>query len=176
MRYRMSEAGTGYALEARIPARSALLEGEAHVGDEARGIVLFAHGSGSSRHSPRNQFVARSLQGMGLAALVAAAELGNEIGAVVSRGGRPDLAADALPRVKSPTLLIVGGLDEPVIRLNKEALALLRCEKQLRNVPGATHLFEEPGTLEEVARLAGEWFGRHLRGRPGADVHVGKGA
>ena len=232
MRYRMSEAVTGHVLEARIPARSALLEGEVHVGDEARGLVLFAHGSGSSRHSPRNQFVARSLQRTGVAtllfdlltreeealdlatrhlrfdigllaerlvdasrwvrsrpetrelsigyfgastgggaALVAAAEPGNEIGAVVSRGGRPDLAADALTRVKSPTLLIVGGLDETVIRLNKEALALLRCEKELRIVPGATHLFEEPGTLEEVARLAGEWFGRHLRGRPDADVH-----
>jgi len=217
MRYRTSEAGTGYALDARIPARSALLDGEVHVVDDARGIVLFAHGSGSSRHSPRNQFVARSLQAMGLAtllfdlltreeealdlathhlrfdirsrpetgelsigyfgastgggaALVAAAELGNEIGAVVSRGGRPDLAADALPRVKSPTLLIVGGLDETVIRLNKQALAPLRCEKELRIVPGATHLFEEPGTLEEVACLAGEWFGRHLRGRPDADV------
>ena len=237
MRYRTSEVGTGNSFEARIPARSAVLEGEVHVGDEARGIVLFAHGSGSSRHSPRNQFVARSLQGMGLAtllfdlltreeealdlathrlrfdigllaerlvdasrwirsrpetralaigyfgastgggaALVAAAELGNEIGAVVSRGGRPDLAADALTRVKSPTLLIVGGLDEPVIRLNEEALALLRCEKELRIAPGATHLFEEPGTLEEVARLAGEWFGRHLRSRPDADVRAAKGA
>jgi putative phosphoribosyl transferase len=237
MRYRMSEAGTGYALEARIPARSAVLEGEVHSADEARGIVLFAHGSGSGRHSSRNQFVARSLQEMGLAtllfdlltreeealdlathhlrfdigllaerlvdatrwvmsspetrelsigyfgastgggaALVAAAELGNEIGAVVSRGGRPDLAADALTRVKSPTLLIVGGLDEPVIKLNKEALALLRCAKELRIVPGATHLFEEPGTLEQVARLAGEWFGRHLRGRPDVDVHAARGA
>jgi putative phosphoribosyl transferase len=237
MRYRMSEAVTGHVLEARIRARGALLEGEVHVGNEARGLVLFAHGSGSSRHSPRNQFVARSLQTMGLgtllfdlltreeealdlatrhlrfdigllaerlvdatrwvrsrpetrelsigyfgastgggAALVAAAELGNEIGAVVSRGGRPDLAADALTRVQSPTLLIVGGFDEPVIRLNKEALALLRCEKELRIVPGATHLFEEPGTLDEVARLAGEWFGRHLRGRPDANVHAAKGA
>jgi predicted alpha/beta-hydrolase family hydrolase len=237
MRYRMSEAVTGHVLEARIRARGALLEGEVHVGNEARGLVLFAHGSGSSRHSPRNQFVARSLQTMGLgtllfdlltreeealdlatrhlrfdigllaerlvdatrwvrskpetrelsigyfgastgggAALVAAAELGNEIGAVVSRGGRPDLAAEALTRVQSPTLLIVGGFDEPVIRLNKEALALLRCEKELRIVPGATHLFEEPGTLEEVARLAGEWFGRHLRGRPDANGHAARGA
>ena len=226
MRYRMADAGNGYTLEARIPARSAMLEGEADVGEESRGIVLFAHGSGSSRHSPRNQFVARSLRDAGLAtllfdlltreeeavdlhtrhlrfdigllaerlvdasrwvrsrpemralkigyfgastgagaALVAAAELGNEIGAVVSRGGRPDLAADALTRVKSPTLLIVGGLDEPVIKLNEYALARLRCEKELRIVPGATHLFEEHGALEEVARLAGEWFGRHLHGR-----------
>jgi dienelactone hydrolase len=237
MRYRMADAGNGYTLEARIPARSAVLEGEVRVGDESRGIVLFAHGSGSSRHSPRNQLVARSLRDRGLgtllfdlltreeeavdlatrhlrfdigllaerlvdasrwvesrpetralkigyfgastgggAALVAAAELGNEIGAVVSRGGRPDLAADALTRVKSPTLLIVGGLDEPVIKLNEEALARLRCEKQLRIVPGATHLFEEHGALEEVARLAGEWFGRHLHARPDTGVRPDKGA
>ena len=237
MRYSMADAGNGYTLEARIPARSAMLEGEVHVGEESRGIVLFAHGSGSSRHSPRNQLVARSLRDRGLgtllfdlltreeeavdlhtrhlrfdiallagrlvdasrwvrsrpetralkigyfgastgggAALVAAADLGNEIGAVVSRGGRPDLAADALTRVKSPTLLIVGGLDEPVIKLNKEALARLRCEKELRIVPGATHLFEEHGALEEVARLAGEWFGRHLHGRSDTGVRPGKGA
>ena len=236
MRYRMADAGNGYTLEARIPARSAMLEGEADVGEESRGIVLFAHGSGSSRHSPRNQLVARSLRDRGLgtllfdlltreeeavdlhtrhlrfdiallagrlvdasrwvrsrpetralkigyfgastgggAALVAAADLGNEIGAVVSRGGRPDLAADALTRVKSPTLLIVGGLDEPVIKLNEEALARLRCEKELRIVPGATHLFEEHGALEEVARLAGEWFGRHLHGRSDTGVRPGKG-
>ncbi|HEY2970692.1 MAG TPA: dienelactone hydrolase family protein [Casimicrobiaceae bacterium] len=233
----MADADHGYVLEARIPARSAVLEGEVRVDEESRGIVLFAHGSGSSRHSPRNQLVARSLRDRGLgtllfdlltreeeaidlhtrhlrfdiallaerlvdasrwvrsrpetrelkigyfgastgggAALVAAAELGNEIGAVVSRGGRPDLAADALTRVESPTLLIVGGLDEPVIKLNEEALALLRCEKQLRIVPGATHLFEEPGTLEEVARLAGEWFGRHLHGRPDTNIRPGKAA
>jgi dienelactone hydrolase len=237
MRYRTADAGNGYALEARIAARSAVLEGEVRVDEESRGIVLFAHGSGSSRHSPRNQLVARSLRDRGLgtllfdlltreeeaidlharhlrfdiallaerlvdasrwvrsrpetrelkigyfgastgggAALVAAAELGNEIGAVVSRGGRPDLAADALTRVKSPTLLIVGGLDEPVIKLNEEALALLRCEKQLRIVPGATHLFEEHGALEEVARLAGEWFGRHLLGRADTNIRPGKGA
>ncbi len=237
MRYRMADAGNGYTLEARIPARSAMLEGEADVGEESRGIVLFAHGSGSSRHSPRNQFVARSLRDAGLAtllfdlltreeeavdlhtrhlrfdigllaerlvdasrwvrsrpemralkigyfgastgagaALVAAAELGNEIGAVVSRGGRPDLAADALTRVKSPTLLIVGGLDEPVIKLNEDALARLRCEKELRIVPGATHLFEEHGALEEVARLAGEWFGRHLHGRSDTGVRPEKAA
>ena len=237
MRYRMADAGNGYTLEARIPARSAMLEGEADVGEESRGIVLFAHGSGSSRHSPRNQFVARSLRDAGLAtllfdlltreeeavdlhtrhlrfdigllaerlvdasrwvrsrpemralkigyfgastgagaALVAAAELGTEIGAVVSRGGRPDLAADALTRVKSPTLLIVGGLDEPVIKLNEDALARLRCEKELRIVPGATHLFEEHGALEEVARLAGEWFGRHLHGRSDTGVRPEKAA
>src|SRR3989440_6514285 len=89
--------------------------------------------------------------------------MGEEIGAVVSRGGRPDLAGEALPRVKSPTLLIVGGYDEPVIELNKEAYAQLRCEKELQIVPGATHLFEEPGTLEEVARLAAEWLQKHLQ-------------
>src|SRR5437667_5918926 len=221
MRYRMADAGNGYTLEARLPARWAMLEGEADVGEQSRGIVLFAHGSGSSRHSPRNQFVARSLRDAGLAtllfdlltgeeeaidlrtrhlrfdigllaerlvdathwlkadmshlnvgyfgsssgggaALVAAAVLGESVGAVVSRGGRPDLAGDELPRVKSPTLLIVGGLDYPVIEMNEEALARMRCEKELKIVPGATHLFEEPGTLEEVARLAADWFGRHL--------------
>ena len=97
------------------------------------------------------------------AALVAAAEVGEGIGAVVSRGGRPDLAGDALPPVKSPTLLIVGELDVPVIRINEEAYRQLRCEKQIEIVPGATHLFEETGTLEEVAGLAAEWFQRHLQ-------------
>src|SRR5258707_15864908 len=94
--------------------------------------------------------------------LVAAAELGETVGAVVSRGGRPDLAGDALPLVKAPTLLIVGGLDYPVIQMNREAYARLRCEKELIIVPGATHLFEEPGTLEQVARLAADWFQKHL--------------
>lgn len=231
MRYAVPDAGNEHAHEVRIPVRSAVLEGEIWVPRQAHGIVLFAHGSGSSRHSPRNQVVARSLRAMGLgtllfdlltrdeetvdlatghlrfdigllaerlvaasrwarsepdaralaigffgastgggAALVAAAELGDEIGALVSRGGRPDLAGETLARVKTPTLLIVGGLDEAVIELNRQALALLQCEKQLRIVPGATHLFEEPGTLEEVARLAGEWFGRHLRARSGTGV------
>ena len=183
----------------------------------AQGVVLFAHGSGSGRHSPRNQFVARIIREAGVAtllfdlltqeeesvdvytrhlrfdirllaerlidaaywvkgefpdlrigyfgsstgggaALVAAAELGETVGAVVSRGGRPDLAGDALQKVKSPTLLIVGGLDYPVIDLNREAFEQLNCEKEMLIVPGATHLFEEPGTLEEVARLAAEWF------------------
>ncbi len=95
---------------------------------------------------------------------------GTEIGAVVLRGGRPDLAGDALPKVKSPTLLIVGGLDYPVIRMNEDAYSQLRCEKELKIVPGATHLFEEPGTLEEVANLAAEWFQRHLV----ADVAAGE--
>jgi pimeloyl-ACP methyl ester carboxylesterase len=98
----------------------------------------------------------------GGAALVAAAEVGQRIDAVVSRGGRPDLAGDALPRMQSPTLLIVGGYDDAVIRLNKEALAELRCEKELKIVPGTMHLFEEPGALEAVARFAADWFRRHL--------------
>ena len=98
----------------------------------------------------------------GGAALVAAAEVGQRIDAVVSRGGRLDLAGDALPRVQSPTLLIVGGYDDAEIRLNKEALAELRCEKELKIVPGATHLFEEPGALEAVARLAADWIRQHF--------------
>jgi pimeloyl-ACP methyl ester carboxylesterase len=188
-----------------------------------KGLVLFAHGSGSSRHSPRNRYVAGVLQSRGIAtllfdlltrgeeaidqstaelrfdiallarrlsgatrsimqtpdisnlkvgyfgastgaaaALVAAADLPDKVAAVVSRGGRPDLAMDALGSVRAPTLLIVGGNDEPVIDMNRQALAQLRCQKQLVIVPGATHLFEEPGTLEEVAGLAAEWFIRHL--------------
>ena len=98
----------------------------------------------------------------GGAALVAAAQRADAVGAVVSRGGRPDLAGAALPRVRAPTLLIVGGDDVPVIGMNEEALAELRCEKRLEIVPGATHLFEEPGALEEVARLARAWFELHL--------------
>jgi pimeloyl-ACP methyl ester carboxylesterase len=195
------------------------LEGDLAIPDRARGIVLFAHGSGSSRRSPRNQFVARVLREAGLgtllfdlltlredavyetrfdidllaqrlaaatnwmtrqpvaaslgvgyfgastgaaAALIAAAEVGEAIGAVVSRGGRPDLADAALARVTAPTLLIVGGLDDVVIDLNRQAYAGLRCEKRLVIVPGATHLFEEPGTLDEVARLAADWFVRWM--------------
>jgi dienelactone hydrolase len=183
------------------------------------GIVVFAHGSGSSRHSPRNTFVARQLQNAGLgtllfdlltrqedatyetrfdialltrrleaatrwlqqqartrtlkisyfgastgaaAAMYAAATFGKQIGAVVSRGGRPDLAMSALGQVESPTLLIVGGEDDEVITLNQQAYAGLHAEKQLVIVPGATHLFEEPGTLEEVARVAAQWFTQHL--------------
>lgn len=98
----------------------------------------------------------------GGAALVAAAAVGEEIGAVVSRGGRPDLAGDALPKVKSPTLLIVGGFDYPVIRMNEDAYRQLHCDKELKIVPGATHLFEEPGALDEVAHLAADRFQRHL--------------
>jgi dienelactone hydrolase len=204
----------------RIPANGIDLEGVLVIPREARGIVLFAHGSGSSRHSPRNNFVAEVLQHAGLgtllmdlltrqedalyqnrfdidlltwrleratqwvaeqpecrllnigyfgastgaaAALHAAATFGpTTVGAVVSRGGRPDLAMAALPSVRSPTLLIVGGCDDVVIELNKQAYERLDTEKYLAIVPGATHLFEEPGTLQEVARLATDWFKRHL--------------
>src|SRR5437867_3794472 len=137
----------------RIPSGSVTLEGELHVPSGAAGVVLFAHGSGSSRHSPRNRFVAEQLRKAGL---------GKAVGAVVSRGGRPDLAGGALRRVKCPTLLIVGELDETVITLNEEAYELLACEKDLQIVRRASHLFEEPGALEEVARLACDWFLEHL--------------
>jgi putative phosphoribosyl transferase len=209
--------------EVHIPCGNVTLEGDLEIPPRAPGLVLFAHGSGSSRHSPRNRFVARIIREAGIgtllfdlltageetednvtaqlrfdigmladrlvkvthwtrhhmpqygigyfgsstgggAALVAAAELGGRIGAVVSRGGRPDLAGDALPRVLAPTLLIVGECDDEVIRLNESAFAQLRCPKGLSIVPRATHLFEEPGALEEVARLAAHWFQRHLRG------------
>jgi putative phosphoribosyl transferase len=217
------QTGTAQSRTDQIPSGQIRLEGELSVPAEATGVVLFAHGSGSSRHSPRNQFVARTIREAGVgtllfdlltqeeetvdmrtrhlrfdigllaerlvdatnwikrgpdtshlrvgyfgsstgggAALVAAAAVGEEIGAVVSRGGRPDLAGDALTRVKAPTLLIVGGLDYPVIRMNEDAFRELRCEKELKIVPGATHLFEEPGTIEEVARLAAGWFQRRL--------------
>jgi putative phosphoribosyl transferase len=221
--------GRARAQGIQIPSGEAVLEGELNVPVGASGIVLFAHGSGSSRHSPRNQFVARTIREAnvgtllfdlltreeeavdiytrhlrfdirllarrlvdattwvereadlrhlrvgyfgsstgGGAALVAAAELDESVGAVVSRGGRPDLAgSDALQRVRAPTLLIVGGFDEPVIKMNEEAYAWLRCEKELKIVPNASHLFEEPGALEEVARLAARWFQRHLQPRQG---------
>lgn len=207
-----------------IPLKEVKLEGELNLPPDASSLVLFAHGSGSSRHSPRNQSVARTLRHDGkigtllfdlltaeeeraeaytrhlrfnipllaerlmavtrlaldkvttrdlnvgyfgsstgaAAALVAAAELGSAIGAVVSRGGRPDLAGDSLARVTAPTLLVVGGNDKPIISLNEEAYYLLHCERALRIVPGATHLFEEPGTLEKVANMAAEWFDGHL--------------
>ena len=224
-RRRAAEANTRDG-QVRIPQGPIVLEGELNIPEGAGGVVLFAHGSGSSRHSPRNQYVARTIREAGVgtllfdlltreeeavdlrtrhlrfdigllaerlmlatrwiaagaetrhlrvgyfgsstgggAALVAAAEIGAEIGAVVSRGGRPDLAGEALRRVMSPTLLIVGGRDEPVIELNEQAYALLPCEKELRIVPGATHLFEEPGALETVAQLAAQWFQRYLRPR-----------
>jgi len=203
----------------QIAADSVVLEGALVVPARASGIVLFAHGSGSSRHSPRNNFVAEALRAAGLgtllmdlltrqedvsrearfdidlltrrleaatrwlveleqakslvvgyfgastgaaAALRAAASLGPRIGAVVSGGGRPDLAWPALRRVEAPTLLIVGGLDDVVIELNQRAYEELRAEKQLIILPGATHLFEAPGALEDVARLAAEWFRRYL--------------
>lgn len=203
------------------------LDGETHRGTlgvpaRAAGIALFAHGSGSSRLSSRNRFVADTLRREGVAtllfdlltehedrvyetrfdidlltrrllgatawvrqqlatqqlaigyfgastgaaaALMAAAELGGDIGAVVSRGGRPDLAMAALPRVRAPTLLIVGGNDDVVIELNRQAHAQLRGIKELKIVPGASHLFEEPGTLEEVAHLASRWFTQYLGGQ-----------
>jgi putative phosphoribosyl transferase len=207
--------------EIMIPAGGAILTGGLTVPENARILVLFAHGSGSSRHSPRNQFVARTLNDGGLAtllfdlltrneetidsytaefrfnigllaerlshattwarkqadtgrlpmgyfgsstgaaaALVAAAEF-PDIAAVVSRGGRPDLAGDALPKVHSPTLLIVGGRDEVVITLNEQARREMRAEVKLEIVPGATHLFEEPEALDQVAKLASDWFLRH---------------
>lgn len=209
-----------------IPADSVTLAGEFSLPPQASGVVVFAHGSGSSRHSPRNVFVARALQSAGLgtllfdlltqaedidyetrfditlltrrliaathwlhqqphtktltigyfgastgaaAALQAAATLGAAIKAVVSRGGRPDLAGAALAQVSAPTLLLVGGEDHVVIDLNRQAFTHLRGEKQFVIVPGATHLFEEPGTLEEVARLASHWFVTHLMK---ADVHT----
>lgn len=209
-----------------VPAGSVTLRGELRLPAHASAVVLFAHGSGSSRLSPRNQFVAQVIRDAGVgtllfdlltpqeesvdlftshlrfdiallarrlvaatnwlaiesqtkqlavgyfgsstggaAALVAAAELGGHIGAVVSRGGRPDLAGKSLPFVTAPTLLIVGGRDYPVIKMNEAALAQLRCEKRLEIVPGATHLFVEPGTLEEVANLAADWFASHLAKR-----------
>ena len=207
----------------RVSTGPVELEGELGVPEDAGGVVLFAHGSGSSRHSPRNRYVAQARREAGLAtflidlltpdeervdlstgylrfdiellaerlagatdwlmedpdtanlpigyfgastgagaALVAAADRPQEVGAIVSRGGRPDLAGDALPLVETPTLLIVGGNDVPVIGMNEEALGRLRAVKRLEIVAGATHLFEEPGALEEVARLAVGWFGRHL--------------
>ncbi len=219
-----SGASTSTVREVTVDAATAALEGTLTVPENATGAVLFAHGSGSSRHSPRNRFVAGELNQAGLAtllidlltadeenvdvytaefrfdigmlarrlsgaagwlasqsdtseleigyfgsstgagaALVAAAASPDRIGAIVSRGGRPDLAGrDALSRVQAPTLLIVGGNDPQVIEMNREAQIQLRAESELKIVPGATHLFEEPGTLEEVARLAAEWFSRHL--------------
>ena len=210
--------------EIRIPINSITLEGNLIIPEGTKGIVVFAHGSGSSRYSSRNQYVVRELQKEGLgtllfdlltadeeridmvtahlrfdidllanrlvdvtnwllnnpdtenlnigyfgastgaaAALIAAKEHSNSVKAVVSRGGRPDLAEKALPGVKAPTLLIVGGEDFQVIDMNQWAFDRLTVkEKQLKIVPGATHLYEEPGTLEEVAYLAGEWFKRYL--------------
>jgi dienelactone hydrolase len=207
----------------RVPAGGVTLEGNLARPEDARGVVLFAHGSGSSRLSPRNRHVARVLNEAALAtllvdlltpeeeaidartahlrfdisllaerlvaatdwladhpdtrglrvgyfgastgaaaALVAAAVRAAAVGAVVSRGGRPDLAGRALALVRAPTLLIVGGRDAQVLELNREAFAQLTCEKRLEIVPGATHLFEEPGALDRVALLARDWFQRYL--------------
>lgn len=207
----------------RVPVDGAGVFGDLSVPRGAKGLVLFAHGSGSSRFSPRNRFVARRLQERGLATLLldlltaqeeqedagtgryrfdvtlladrllravawtadqddlrglrvglfgastgaaaalrAAAEDPEGVAAVVSRGGRPDLAREVLPLVRAPTLLIVGGADEPVLQLNREAFRLLTCEKRLEVVPGAGHLFEEPGALDRVADLAADWFARYL--------------
>ncbi len=218
-------AGATAAREQRvlIPVGAVQLEGSLTLPEQARGVVLFAHGSGSSRLSPRNRFVAQVLveaglatllmdlltaeeerldrqtahlrfdigllaarllgatdwlrsqpltQALGLgyfgastgaaAALAAAAQRPEDVRAIVSRGGRPDLAREALALVRAPTLLIVGGNDAPVLEMNREAMRLMAAETQLHVVPGATHLFEEPGALEEVARLARDWFLRHL--------------
>src|SRR3989338_1102395 len=205
--------------EVAITIKDVTVMGNLALVEGSSGIVIFTHGSGSSRFSERNNFVARELQKDGFAtllfdllteeedqtyenrfdipllterlvevtrwvwkepntkqlavgyfgastgsdsALIAAAELGGDIKAVVSRGGRPGLAVDYLPKVKSPTLLIVGGDDTEVIELNQQAYDRLTCEKKYEIVPGATHLFEEPGALEEVARLAGEWFAKYV--------------
>jgi len=210
--------------EVQIKTRSVELYGNLCLPDEVKGIVIFAHGSGSSRQSPRNRYVAKALQNTGIgtllfdlltaeeeaadeisgklrfdidllaqrlvdvtdwlpqylkmenlklgyfgastgaaAALVAAAARPEIIRAVVSRGGRPDLAEEALPKVKAPTLLIVGGEDFQVIEMNREALNQLKSEKTLIVIPGATHLFEERGALEEVAHLAADWFLRFIK-------------
>jgi putative phosphoribosyl transferase len=180
--------------EVGIPAGDRTLAGILDLPSKPLGVVMFAHGSGSSRLSPRNQAVARDLRGSGFgtllmdllteeeeaedartgalrfgastgaaAAIVAAAARPDRIGAVVSRGGRPDLADEALGSIRAPTLLIVGGNDPEVIELNRQALQRLAAESRLEVVPGATHLFEEPGALDEVARLASDWFVRHLR-------------
>lgn len=203
----------------KIPADSISLEGVLDIHEGSKGVVIFAHGSGSSRHSPRNKYVAEVIYDAGIgtllfdlltmeedaiyenrfnipllvdrlkaatlwlkgqpmaqnlkigyfgsstgaaAALMAAADLGPVISAVVSRGGRPDLAEQALEHVKAPTLLIVGGYDYTVIRLNQEAFKHIKGEKELKIIPRATHLFEEPGALKNVALSAAEWFKKHL--------------
>jgi putative phosphoribosyl transferase len=217
---------TAHAQPVRIPAGIVMLDGDLTVPAGSSGVVVFAHGSGSSRHSPRNRYVAGVLSAAGLstllmdlltseeeaidvrtrhlrfdialladrlvaatdwlaagagtrdlalgyfgastgagAALVAAAQRPGLVRAVVSRGGRPDLAGPALARVMAPTLLIVGGDDDVVIGMNRDAMAQLHGDVRLEIVPGASHLFEEPGTLAVVARLAADWFTRHLARR-----------
>ena len=170
----------------RIAIGPRSLNGDLAVPAKPIGLVIFAHGSGSSRLSPRNRYVADVLDQHSLATLLIdlltpeeeivddrTARLRFDIGllaerpeafsAIVSRGGRPDLAGPALPRVTAPTLLIVGGADQPVIELNEQAMRQMRSETRLEIVPRATHLFEEPGALERVADLAARWFERHLR-------------
>jgi len=207
----------------RIPVGSVVVDGNLTVPSGAKGVVLFAHGSGSSRYSPRNRYVAKVFNAQKIAtllfdlltneeeqedlitaeyrfninllaerligatewlkkdpqtkncpfgyfgastgaaaALIAAAKIPNDVATVVSRGGRPDLAANYLPRVKAPTLLLVGGLDTEVIDLNRQAMEQMSAEKKLVIIPGATHLFEEPGKLEEVAKISTDWFLRYL--------------
>lgn len=224
------------ATEVSIPADGGLLQGTLEPAGDASALVIFAHGSGSSRRSPRNRGVARAIRKAGIstllfdlltdeeetvdrvtaqlrfdivllarrlvaatewavaqhvnrkgvtvgyfgastgaaAALIAAARLDDRVSAVVSRGGRPDLAGESLPLVVSPTLLVVGDRDTEVIALNEQALSALRCDKDLVLVPGATHLFEEPGTLDRVAQLATDWFRRYLLGE--ADAWSGSDA
>lgn len=214
----MTAATTRQQIRIGPPART----GELGMPPQAQALVLFAHGSGSSRSSPRNRLVAEVLEAHHLATLLfdlltddeaadrrlvfdiellgerveqaldwaaaqaplaalpvglfgastgaaaalrAAARRPDRVGAVVSRGGRPDLAARWLPLVSAPTMLIVGGADPEVLELNRQALRALRCQKRLEVVPGASHLFEEPGTLDSVAQLAGSWFGTHLGAR-----------
>jgi putative phosphoribosyl transferase len=220
--------GVASTRSVQVAAGRLRLQGDLVLPEGARGVVLFAHGSGSGRHSPRNRYVAGVLNDRALgtllidlltlqeeredaytghlrfdipllaerlvgatdwllsepetarlkigyfgastgggAALVAAAERPEAVAAVVSRGGRPDLASEALAHVQAPTLLIVGGKDGPVIQMNQSAFARMRAVKKLEIVPGASHLFEEPGTLEEVARLAADWFDRYLGGSDG---------
>jgi putative phosphoribosyl transferase len=221
----MSDTGKSSVLEREvtISAANSTIRGTLRIPHGAGAVVVFAHGSGSGRHSPRNQYVAQFLEEAGLgtllvdlledaeaddrskvfdigllagrlqsaadwlasqpetnglrlgyfgastgagAALLAAARAPESVGAIVSRGGRPDLAGDALSRVTAPTLLIVGGSDEVVLELNREAFGRLTCNRQLDIVPGATHLFPEPGALEEVAQLAREWFLHYLTPTP----------
>ena len=208
-----------------VPAAEVMLQGDLSMPSKPKGVVLFAHGSGSSRHSPRNRYVAEALnehslgtllvdlltaeegqedevtaqlrfdidlltrrlvaiadwlasaprtrgKSIGLfgastgaaAALMTAAERPDLVKAVVSRGGRPDLAGATASLVRAPTLLIVGGRDTAVIQMNRDAMALMKCKTELKIVPGATHLFEEPGALAQVASLAADWFTTHLAG------------
>lgn len=219
----VQHAATRRTTSIRVPIDNRWLVGDLTMPEPSRGLVVFAHGSGSSRHSPRNQHVARSLERHGLAtllidlltpeeevidertgqhrfdldmlaarlvaiidwlaqrpataslpiglfgastgggaALMAAAARPHAIAAVVSRGGRPDLAGEALARVRAPTLLVVGGDDAPVIQMNRDAMRLMYGDVMLEIVPDATHLFEEPGALDRVAALAGNWFSQYL--------------